>query len=76
MPEYTNPGSFELALALMAAVTAAVVILRRFGQPPLVAYLFFGVLLGPWVTRFLDDEETVRHMGELGVVLLMFTLRL
>jgi len=76
MPEYTNPGSFELALALMAAVTAAVVILRRFGQPPLVAYLFVGVLLGPWVTRFLDDEETVRHMGELGVVLLMFTLGL
>lgn len=76
MPEYTNPGSFELALALMAAVTAAVVILRRFGQPPLVAYLFVGVLLGPWVTRFLDDEDTVRHMGELGVVLLMFTLGL
>jgi Kef-type K+ transport system membrane component KefB len=42
MPKYTNHGRFELALALMAAVMAAVVILRRIGQPPLVAYLFLA----------------------------------
>jgi Kef-type K+ transport system membrane component KefB len=48
MSEYTNPGLFELALALMLAVTAAVVALRKLGQPPLVAYSFVGVLLGPW----------------------------
>jgi len=76
MSEYTNPGLFELALGLMLAVTAAVVALRRVGQPPLVAYLFVGVLLGPWVSRALANEEVVSHLGELGVVLLMFTLGL
>ncbi|MEY3104276.1 MAG: hypothetical protein RJA72_308, partial [Pseudomonadota bacterium] len=76
MSEYTNPGLFELALALMLAVTAAVVALRKLGQPPLVAYLFVGVLLGPWLSRALANDDAVRHLGELGVVLLMFTLGL
>jgi Kef-type K+ transport system membrane component KefB len=52
MPEYTNHGRFELALALMAAVTAAVVILRRIGEPPLVAQLFVGALPGPGLCAF------------------------
>ena len=76
MVEYTNPSLFELSLALMLAVTAAVVALRRVGQPPLVAYLFVGVLLGPWLSRALANDDAVRHLGELGVVLLMFTLGL
>ncbi|MFM9040402.1 MAG: cation:proton antiporter [Betaproteobacteria bacterium] len=76
MSEYTNPGLFELALGLMLAVTAAVVVLRKLGQPPLVAYLFVGVTLGPWLSRALANDEVVKHLGELGVVLLMFTLGL
>ncbi|MCL4748476.1 MAG: cation:proton antiporter, partial [Burkholderiaceae bacterium] len=69
-------SGLEIALVLLAASVLAVVGLRAFKLPPLVAYLAVGVLLGPHATNVAGDPETVRHAGELGVVFLMFSLGL
>ncbi|MFO1197793.1 MAG: cation:proton antiporter [Burkholderiaceae bacterium] len=69
-------SSLEIALVLLAASVFAVVALRTFGLPPLVAYLVVGVGLGPYATGVAGDPAAVRHAGELGVVFLMFTLGL
>ena len=69
-------SGLEIALVLLAASVLAVVALRAFNLPPLVAYLAVGVLLGPYATNFAGDPVEVRHGGELGVVFLMFSLGL
>ena len=69
-------SSLELALVLLSASVAAVVLLRRLGMPPLVAYLAVGMLLGPHAAGLTGDPAAVAHAGELGVVFLMFTLGL
>ena len=69
-------SSLEIALVLLVASVAAVIALRAFKLPPLVAYLAVGVLLGPHATGLAGDPDAVRHAGEWGVVFLMFTLGL
>ena len=69
-------SGLEIALVLLAASVLAVVALRAFNLPPLVAYLAVGVLLGPYATNVAGDPVAVRHGGELGVVFLMFSLGL
>lgn len=69
-------SGLEIGLVLLIASVLAVVGLRAFKLPPLVAYLAVGVLLGPHATNVAGDPEAVRHAGELGVVFLMFSLGL
>ena len=47
-------------------------LLRRFHQPLIVAYLLAGVVLGPHVTGFLPSGHVVDRLGALGVLLLLF----
>ena len=69
-------SGLELALILLAAATLIVVPLRRFGIPPLLAYLAVGVLFGPYAAGLADGEGTLHAAAELGVVFLMFSLGL
>ncbi|QYO76530.1 cation:proton antiporter [Devosia salina] len=45
---------------------------NRFRMPPLVGYLFAGVLVGPYSPGFVADLELGAELAELGVILLMF----
>lgn len=47
-------------------------IANRFRMPPLVGYLFAGILVGPYTPGFIADQELGAELAELGVVLLMF----
>ncbi len=69
-------SALELTLVLLAAAVGAVVALRSFGLPPLVAYLAVGVLLGPHAVNLAGDTVAVHALGEIGVVFLMFSLGL
>jgi CPA2 family monovalent cation:H+ antiporter-2 len=69
-------SALEVTLLLLAASIAAVLLLRAFGMPALVAYLLVGVVLGPWAGNLSADSEAVHTLAELGVVFLMFTLGL
>lgn len=69
-------GVLELTIVLLAAAVMAIVALRAFGAPPMVAYLAVGVLLGPHAIGVASDAEAVHGLGEIGVVFLMFSLGL
>ena len=44
----------------------------RFKLPPLVGYLFAGVLVGPYTPGFIADSGLAQELAEIGVILLMF----
>jgi len=60
--------------ALVAAIFIVLLvgaIVRRFGQPHVIAYLLVGVILGP-SSLSLFDVDSVALAGEFGVILLLF----
>ena len=54
-------------LALIFGYIAA-----RLRMPPLVGYLFAGILIGPFTPGFVADVELAGQLAEIGVMLLMF----
>ncbi|MCX7896999.1 MAG: monovalent cation:proton antiporter-2 (CPA2) family protein [Rhodocyclaceae bacterium] len=66
---------FVLFILLLATVVA-VALARRFRLPPMLAYLFVGILLGPHGAALLVDSSEVSEIAEFGVVFLMFTIGL
>lgn len=44
----------------------------RLWLPPLVGYLFAGILLGPFTPGFIADSGLAGQLSEMGVILLMF----
>jgi CPA2 family monovalent cation:H+ antiporter-2 len=45
---------------------------RRLGIPPIVVYLFAGVVAGPGVLNLVEHSESVDALAEIGVALLLF----
>src|SRR5215813_8778130 len=45
---------------------------QRFRIPPLVGYLFAGIVVGPFTPGFVADQGLASQLAELGVILLMF----
>ena len=46
--------------------------LKRLGQPYIISYILAGVLLGGQGLGVITDHVAVAHMGELGIILLLF----
>ncbi|MDQ6973973.1 MAG: cation:proton antiporter [Mariprofundaceae bacterium] len=46
--------------------------LRAFKIPAAVAYIITGLVVGPSGLGWVQDEELLEHLGELGVIMLMF----
>jgi len=66
-------------LAVVMIVAGLVTILcHRFKQPVVLGYILAGVIIGPHTPPFplVHEEETIRTLAELGVILLMFSLGL
>lgn len=68
--------SLELTLLYLLAAVAGVVLFRSLKLPPMLGYLFVGVVIGPNALALAQDSESVRHLGEFGVVFLMFVIGL
>ncbi|MCA9563366.1 MAG: cation:proton antiporter [Myxococcales bacterium] len=60
------------AVATAFCVLLVGLVLRRFHQPHVIAYLLAGVLIGPHGLSFLNDPEAAARLGDAGVVLLLF----
>ncbi|WCT75429.1 YbaL family putative K(+) efflux transporter [Sphingomonas naphthae] len=45
---------------------------QRLRLPPLVGYLFAGILIGPFTPGYVADQELANELAEIGVILLMF----
>jgi len=72
-----EPSSFFLqALVYLAAGVIAVPIFKRLGLGSVLGYLVAGMVIGPWGLRLIGNPETVLHIAEFGVVLLLFLVGL
>jgi len=58
-------------VASIVAVLLVGAVVRRFGQPHVIAYLVVGVILGP-AGLDLFESDAVALVGEFGVILLLF----
>lgn len=68
--------SLELTLLYLLAAVLGVVTCRSLKLPPMLGYLVVGVLIGPNALALAQDSDQVRHLGEFGVVFLMFVIGL
>lgn len=57
-----------------AAVLSTIVLATR--QSVLVAYIILGGILGPWGLGFIADPTLVNHIGEVGILFLLFLIGL
>ena len=65
----------QIAIFLLAAIIA-VPLSRKFGLGAVLGYLGAGMLIGPWGLKLIDNVETMLHVSEFGVVLLLFVIGL
>lgn len=66
---------FDLAIIFIVASFTGMIV-SKFKQPAIVAYILTGVLLGPNVFGLMSDEELVSQLSHVGVIALLFTLGL
>ncbi len=57
-----------------AAVLSTVVLYTR--QSLLVAYMLLGAAFGPWGLRWITDATTLKQVGDVGIIFLLFLLGL
>jgi CPA2 family monovalent cation:H+ antiporter-2 len=69
-------SGLELTLLYLLAAVIGVVVSRSLKLPPMLGYLVVGVIIGPNALALGNNAEGVRHLGEFGVVFLMFVIGL
>lgn len=62
--------------ALLAASAALVPLAKAAGLGTVLGYLAAGILIGPYGLKLLTDSETIRHIAEFGIVLMLFLIGL
>ena len=69
-------SGLELTLLYLLAAVLGVTLFRWLKLPPMLGYLAVGVVIGPHALALSNNAEGVRHLGEFGVVFLMFVIGL
>ncbi len=69
-------SALELTLLYLLAAVLGVVICRSLRLPAMLGYLAVGVAIGPHTLALSQDNDGMRHLGEFGVVFLMFVIGL
>jgi CPA2 family monovalent cation:H+ antiporter-2 len=69
-------SGLEITLLYLLAAVLGVVICRLLKLPPMLGYLCVGVVIGPNALALSKNVEAVQHLGEFGVVFLMFVIGL
>ena len=73
MPEQ----SFYLqAVIYLCAAVIAVPIAKRTGLTSVLGYLLAGMAIGPWGLKFITNVDSIIHIAEFGVALLLFLIGL
>ena len=65
-----------IVLTLLALSILLAYGLKRINLPPLLAYLFVGILVGPHIIGFAENKATIHLVAETGVVFLLFSIGL
>ncbi len=69
-------SALELTILYLLAAVLGVVTFRSLKLPPMLGYLTVGVIIGPNALALADKSDSMRHLGEFGVVFLMFVIGL
>ncbi|MBW8838153.1 MAG: cation:proton antiporter, partial [Burkholderia sp.] len=69
-------GFIQDLAVVMALAGVVTVLFHRLKQPVVLGYIAAGVIIGPYTPPFqlIHDEQTIKTLGELGVVFLMFSI--
>jgi Kef-type K+ transport system membrane component KefB len=71
MHELIQDITFSIVTAWILGVCA-----QLFRQPPILAYLAGGVLLGPTGLHWVQSQESIHVISELGLILMLFMIGL
>ncbi len=63
-------------LILLSVAVVIVIMFRRINLPPILGYLFVGLLVGPYGLGWIPETQATHELAEFGVVFLMFTIGL
>jgi glutathione-regulated potassium-efflux system protein KefB len=66
----------QSAVVFLLAAVLIVPLAKRLQLGAVLGYLLAGVLIGPSALRLVNDPQSVSHISELGVVLLLFIIGL
>ena len=66
----------QTAVIFLLAAVLAVPLAKRLQLGAVLGYLLAGVVIGPQALGLIRDTESVAHISELGVVLLLFIIGL
>ncbi|HEU0186819.1 MAG TPA: monovalent cation:proton antiporter-2 (CPA2) family protein [Gallionellaceae bacterium] len=69
-------NSLQLVLILLTLAVLVVVLCRIWNLPAMLGYLAVGIAIGPHALGWIPDTPQARHLGEFGVVFLMFSIGL
>ncbi|MCY1275856.1 Glutathione-regulated potassium-efflux system protein KefC [compost metagenome] len=67
---------FISLLIIFSSSLVVIALFRRLNLPPVLGYLFVGVLINPAALGWVGHSEDLPRIAELGVVFLLFTLGL
>ena len=70
---------FAQSIIYIVAAIICVLITKRLGMSSILGYLFAGVLIGPYVLKFITNEsegQDIMHGTEFGVVMMLFLIGL
>jgi len=65
---------FSGIAVLSCIVLLLILLLRKLKQPYFIAYIASGILLGPHAFNVINKAEVISELGEIGIVLLLFTI--
>jgi len=69
----------DFMLALVSIVSLSIALLyigQHFRIPSIVCFLLIGMLAGPYGFAIITDEASIATFGEVGIILLLFTIGL
>lgn len=67
---------FANLLIILASSLVVIALFRRLRLPPVLGYLCVGLLVGPKAFHWVNENEALPDLAELGVVFLLFSLGL
>ena len=66
----------DLLVLLLASCVAVPLVTKLPGGSPVIGYLMAGLLVGPHALGIVTDVHAIEHIGEIGVVFLLFNIGL
>jgi glutathione-regulated potassium-efflux system ancillary protein KefC len=70
------PHWLSTSLVYLGAAVLAVPLARLLGLGSIIGYLAAGIAIGPWGLKLVTDAQTMLHVAEFGVVLMLFLVGL